>query len=100
MMKLRIAAGVGLLLFTATMACSRVGMSQPQANDGGVMLASLAGKFASKGSGSYTLCFGTSLSALVDCASSPHQEVPFNVTTVSHGTRDAAGIPAELPTWP
>src|SRR5229473_6875160 len=91
MMKLRIAAGVGLLLFTATMTCSRVGMSQPQASDGGVTLASLAGKFASKGSGSYTLCFGTSFSALVDCASSPHQEVPFNVTLVAHNIRDASG---------
>src|SRR5713101_7898481 len=91
MMKLRIAAGVGLLLITATMACGPVGMSQPQASDGGVTLASLAGKFASKGSGSYTLCFGTSFSELVDCASSPHQEVPFNVTLVAHNIRDAAG---------
>src|SRR5713226_2291647 len=91
MMKLRIAAGVGLLLITATMACGPVGMSQPQASDGGVTLASLAGKFASKGSVSYTLCFGTSFSALVDCASSPHQEVPFNVTAVAHNVRDAAG---------
>src|SRR5712692_1260648 len=91
MMKLRIAAGVGLLLITATMACGPVGMSQPRASDGGVTLASLAGKFASKGSVSYTLCFGTSFSALVDCASSPHQEVPFNVTAVAHNIRDAAG---------
>jgi hypothetical protein len=91
MMKLRIARGVGLLLFTATMACGPVGMSQPQANDGSVTLASLAGKFTSKGSGSYTLCFGTSFSALVDCASSPHQEVPFNMTAVAHNIRDAAG---------
>jgi|SRR6266852_4907140 len=91
MMKLRIAAGVGLLLITATMACGPVGMSQPRASDGGVTLASLAGKFASKGSVSYTLCFGTSFSALVDCASSPHQEVPFNATAVAHNVRDAAG---------
>ncbi len=56
MMKLRIATGVGLLLFMATMACGPVGVSQAQAN-GGVTLASLAGKFETRGSGSYTVCF-------------------------------------------
>ena len=91
MMKLPIAAGLGLLLFTATMGCGPVGMSQPQANDGGVTLGSLAGKFTSKGSGSYTLCFDASFSTLVDCASAPHQEVPFNVTAVAHNIRDAVG---------
>ena len=69
-----------------------VEMNRARTSDGGgVTLASLAGKFASKGSGSYTICFGASLSATVDCASSPHQEVPFNMTAVAHGTRDAAG---------
>ena len=90
MIKLRIATGVGLLLFMATMFCGPVGMSQAQTN-GGVTLASLAGKFTSKGSGSYTLCFGASFSALVDCASTPHEEVPFNMTAVAHNVRDAAG---------
>ena len=91
MIKLRMAAGVGLLLFMATAACGPVEMNRARTSDGGgATLASLAGKFASKGSGSYTICFGASLST-VDCASSPHQEVPFNMTSVAHGTRDAAG---------
>ena len=90
MMKLRIATGVGLLLFMATMACGLVGVSQAQAN-GGVTLASLAGKFETKGSGSYTVCFTDNFTTAVDCASARHQEVQFKVTTVSHGTRDAAG---------
>ena len=91
MMKLRVATGLGLLLFMATAACGPVEMNRARTSDGGgATLASLAGKFASKGSGSYTICFGANLST-VDCASSPHQEVPFNMTSVAHGTRDAAG---------
>src|SRR5229473_226486 len=90
MMKLRIATGVGLLLFMATMACGPVGVSQAQAN-GGVTLASLAGKFETKGGGSYTVCFTDNFTTAVDCASARHQEVQFKVTTVSRGTRDAAG---------
>jgi len=90
MIKLRIATGVGLLLFMATMFCGPVGMSQAQTN-GGVTLASLAGKFETRGSGSYTVCFTDNFTTAVDCASAQHQEVQFKVTTVSHGTRDAAG---------
>ncbi len=47
MMKLRIATGVGLLLFVAATVGGRVRISQAQAGDGGVTLASLAGNFAS-----------------------------------------------------
>jgi hypothetical protein len=54
-------------------------------------LVSLAGRFTSKGSGVYTVCFNESFTTAVDCASAPHQEVPFNVTAVSHNVRDAAG---------
>ncbi len=90
MIKLRMATGVGLSLFMAAMACGQVGVSQAQAN-GGVTLASLAGKFETKGSGSYTVCFTDNFTTAVDCASARHQEVQFKVTTVSHGTRDAAG---------
>ena len=93
MINLRMATGVGLLLLIAAMACGPVRMSQARANGGGVTLASLAGKFASKGGGSYTVCFtdnGDFFTA-VDCASAPHKEVRFNLTTVSHGTFDAAG---------
>src|SRR5712692_8247159 len=92
MMKLRIATGLGLLLFMTTMACGRVGMSRAQAkDDSGVTLASLAGKFETRGSGSYTLCLNASFSAPVDCASASHQEMPFNLTSVAHVTRDAGG---------
>ena len=91
MIKLRMAAGVGLLLFMATMIGGPVGMSRAQANDGGVTLASLAGKFASKGSGVYTVCFNETFTAVVDCASAPHEEVRFNATAVAHNVRDAAG---------
>src|SRR5258707_12745521 len=91
MIKLRIATGVGLLFFTATMACGPVGMSQPQASDRDVTLASLAGKFKTRGSGVYTLCFRENFTETVDCASVPHEEVPFELTGVSHNIRDAAG---------
>ena len=91
MIKLRMATGLGLLLLTATMACGRVGMSQPQANDGGVTLASLAGKFETRGSGVYTLCYRENFTEEVDCAAAPHEEVPYKLTAVSHNIRDAAG---------
>ena len=91
MIKLRMATGVGLLLFTAAMVSGPAGMSRAQANGGGVTLASLAGKFETKGSGSVTLCFTNNFTTEVDCASGLHQEVLFKVTAVSHGTRDAAG---------
>ena len=90
MTKLRVATGLGLLLRMAAMACGQV-RSQARANGGGVTLASLAGKFETKGSGSYTLCLNASFSAPLDCASAMHQEVPFNFTALSHGSRDAAG---------
>ena len=89
MMKLRMATGVGLLLFMAAMIGGPVGMSQ--AGDGGVSLASLAGKFETRTSGSLTLCYNESFTEAVDCASALHQEVHFKVTSVAHGTRDAAG---------
>jgi len=89
MMKLRISTGLGLLLFMATMIGGPVGMSQ--AGDRGVTLASLAGNFASRTSGSFTLCYNESFTEAVDCASAPHQEVQFKLTSLAHGTRDAAG---------
>jgi hypothetical protein len=58
MMKLRIATGLGLALFMATMVGGPVGMSQ--AHDGGVTLASLAGKFETRTSGSITVCYNES----------------------------------------
>jgi len=90
-MKLHIATVVGLLLLMATMACGPVGMSQPQASGGDVTLASLAGKFETRGSGVYTLCFRENFTKKVNCASAPHEEVPFKLTVVAHNVRDAAG---------
>jgi hypothetical protein len=91
MTKLRNATGFGLLLFTATMIGGLTGIIQGQGNGGGVTLASLAGKFSQTGSGSYTACFNESFTAVVDCASAPHEEVRFNATAVAHNVRDAAG---------
>jgi len=91
MMKLRIATGLGLLLFMATMIGGPAGMSPAQAGDRGGTLASLAGNFASRGSGSFTLYYNESFTEAVDCASALHQEVHFKLTSVGHGARDAAG---------
>jgi len=89
MMKLRIATGLGLLLFMATMIGGPVRVSQAQ-DDGGVTLASLAGKYAGSGGGFFTLCLDSSF-ALVDCASSPAHVLPINNRQISYGTRDTAG---------
>ena len=90
MMKLRIATGLGFLLFMATMIGGPVRVSHAQDDEGGVTLASLAGKFAARGSGFDTVCFNTLFTALQDCATAPHL-VPFNLTSIQHSTRDAAG---------
>jgi hypothetical protein len=90
MTMLRNATGLGLLLFLATMTGGLVGISQAQGN-GGVTLASLAGKFSQTGRVSYTACFNESFTTVVDCASSPHEEGRFNATAVAHNVRDAAG---------
>jgi hypothetical protein len=91
MIKLRIATGVGLLLFVAAAVGGPAGMSRAQAGDGGVTLAKLAGKFETRTSGSVTVCYNESFTEAVDCASALHQEVQFKLTSVGHGTRDAAG---------
>ena len=92
MIKLHMATGVGLLLFMATAACGPVEMNRARTSDGGgATLASLAGKFKTKTSGSFTLCYNESFTEAVDCASVLHQEVHFKLTSVAHGTRDAAG---------
>jgi len=91
LMKLRIATWLGLRLFMASMIGGQVGMSRAQAHDAGVTLARLAGKFETRVRGSFTLCFNESFTEAVDCASAPHQEVQFKLTSLAHGTRDAAG---------
>src|SRR5260370_26260798 len=86
--KMRIATGLGFLLFMATMVGGPVRVSQAQ--DDGVTLASLAGKFAGRGSGFFTLCFNAGFTAQEDCATAPHQ-VPFNQTGIFYRTGDVAG---------
>jgi len=90
LMKLRIATGLGLLLFMATMIGGPVGVSQAQ-DDQGVTLASLAGNFAGRGGGFYTACFNGA--ALISCSSvSPVPTlVPANDSAILRTTRDAAG---------
>ena len=92
MIKLRIATGLGLILFMATMIGGPVRVSQAQDDEGGVTLADLAGKFSARGGGFETVCFNATGTALANCASvPPAQLVPFNVAFISHSTRDAAG---------
>jgi len=89
LMKLRIATVLGLALFMATIIGGPVRVSQAQ-DDQGVTLASLAGKFAGRGSGFFTLCFNAGFTAPEDCATAPHP-VPFNQTGIFYRTGDAAG---------
>ena len=95
MMKLRIATGLGLLLFMATMIGGPVRVSQAQ-DDEGVTLASLAGKFAGRGGGFFTACLNAGV--LIDCSTvSPVPTfVPSTDTAILHTTRDAAGNSCEV----
>jgi hypothetical protein len=96
MMKLRIATGLGLVLFMATMIGGAVRVSHAQDDQGGVTLADLAGKFAARGSGSLTLCFNAGHTALQDCATAPIVQ-PFNFARIEQETRDAAGNSCGFP---
>jgi len=97
LMKLRLAIGLGLVLFMATMIGGAVEVSHAQDDQGGVTLASLAGKFAARGSGSLTLCFNAMHTALQDCATAPIV-VPYNFARIEQETRDAAGNSCGVPT--
>ena len=90
LMKLRIATGLGLLLFMATMIGGPVRVSQAQ-DDEGVTLASLAGKFAGRGSGFLTICFSAGVPISCSSVSPVPTLVPFNDTTIWQQTRNAAG---------
>src|SRR5713226_4764780 len=97
MMKLRIATGLGLILFMATMMIigGPVRVTQAQADEDVITLASLAGKFAGRGSGFFTFCFSAGLQ--ISCSSaSPVSLVPYNETQISQQTRDAAGNGCEV----
>ncbi len=93
LMKLRIATVLGLVLFMATMIGGPVRVSRAQ-DDQGVTLASLAGNFAGRGSGFFSLCFAapiTAFTTVVDCASVGAHPLPFNQTGIFRKTGDAAG---------
>jgi hypothetical protein len=95
LMKLRIATGLGLLLFMATMIGGPVSVSQAQ-DDEGVTLASVAGKFAGRGSGFFTACLNAGV--LIDCSTvSPVPTlVPSRDIAILHTTRYAAGNSCEV----
>ncbi len=88
LMKLRIATGLGLLLFMAAMIGGPAGVTQAQ-DDGGITLASLAGNFAGRGSGFLTICFSAGVP--ISCSSVSATPVPYNFTDILQTTRDAAG---------
>jgi hypothetical protein len=96
LMKLRLATGLGLLILMATLIGGPVRVSHAQDDQGGVTLASLAGKFAARGSGSLTLCFNATHTALQDCATAPIV-VPYNFARIEQETRDAAGNSCGFP---
>ena len=96
LIKLRIATGLGLLLFMAAMFGGPVRVSQAQDDQGGVTLASLAGKFAARGGGFATVC--SSSGTPISCSSVSAVAVPFNFIKVSRSTRDAAGNVCEVST--
>ena len=91
MMKLRIATGVGLLLFMATMIGGPVRVSHAQDDEGGVTLASLAGKYAARFDGFLTICLSAGVP--ISCASvSPvPTSVALNFREILQSSRDAAG---------
>ena len=95
LMKLRIATGLGFLLFMVTMIGGPVRVSQAQ-DDQGVTLASLAGNFAGRGGGFFTACLNAGV--LISCSSV--LPVPTFVassdTGILHTTRDAAGHSCEV----
>jgi len=92
LLKLRIATGLGLLLFMATIIGGPVRVSRAQNVAGGVTLADLAGTFSERGTGFVTYCFNSDFTALTNCASVPQSQlVPLNLAEISHFTRDAAG---------
>lgn len=93
LMKMRMATRLGFLLFMATMVGGPAGVSLAQDNQG-VTLASLAGSFAGRGSGFFSLCFAapiTAFTTVVDCASVGAHPLPFNQTGIFYRTGDAAG---------
>ena len=91
MMKLRIAAGLGLVLFMATMIGGPVGVSQAQGRRRRhPALARLAGNFAGRGGGFFTACING------PCFSPGSSLSPNSDTAILHTTRDAAGHSCEV----
>ena len=91
LMKLRIATGLGLVIFMAAMICGPVGVSQAQDDQGGVTLASLAGKFAGRFNGFVTVCLSAGVPISCSSVSPVPTAVAFNTTEIEQITSDAAG---------
>ncbi len=90
-MKLRLATGLGLVIFMATMIGGPVRVSQAQDDEGGVTLASLAGKFAGRFNGFVTICLSAGVPISCSSVSPVPTAVAFNVTEIEQITSDAAG---------
>ena len=91
MMKLRIAIGLGLVLFMATLICGPIGVSHAQDDQGGVTLASLAGKFSGRFSGFFTLCLSAGVPIACSSVSPVPTAVAVNLTEIEQITGDEAG---------
>jgi len=91
LMKLRLATGLGLVIFMATMIGGPVRVSQAQDDEGGVTLASLAGKFAGRFNGFVTICLSAGVPISCSSVSPVPTAVAFNVTEIEQITSDAAG---------
>src|SRR5438445_5154057 len=91
LMKLRIATGLGLVLFMATMIGGPVRVTHAQDDEGGVTLASLAGKFSGRFNGFATLCLSAGVPISCSSVSPVPTAVALNLTEIEQITRDAAG---------
>ncbi len=91
LMKLRLATGLGLVIFMATMIGVPVRVTHAQDDEGGVTLASLAGKFAGRSNGFVTICLSAGVPISCSSVSPVPTAVAFNVTEIEQITSDAAG---------
>ena len=91
LMKLRIATGLGLVIFMATMIGVPVRVTHAQNDEGGVTLASLAGKFAGRSNGFVTICLSAGVPISCSSVSPVPTAVAFNTTEIVQITSDAAG---------
>src|SRR5260370_7507617 len=91
LMKLRLATGLGLVIFMATMIGVLVRVTHAQDDEGGVTLASLAGKFAGRSNGFVTICLSAGVPISCSSVSPVPTAVAFNTTEIVQITSDADG---------